>query len=80
MRGEGWIGEDQSQPWLEPPPRPHTSVQSVHSSDEDVIVGKTRRLRRHVCAIFQACCAIVAKTQALFSLHFAVKIDIQMDE
>ena len=22
------------------------------------IVGKTRRLRRHVCAIFQACCAI----------------------
>ena len=70
LRGEGWIGEDQSQPWLEPPPRPHTSVQSVHSSDEDVIVGKTRRQRRCVCAIFQGCCTIFC----LF-LHFAIKID-----
>ena len=67
LRGEGWIGEDQSQPWSEPPPRPHTSVQSVHSSDEDVIVGKRRR---QVCAIY-----LHMETHILF-LHFPVKIDM----
>ena len=40
-----------------------------------VIVGKTRRRCRHVCAIFQACCAIFmpVDTQVLF-FHFAVKL------
>ena len=42
-----------------------------------VRVGKVRRRRRHVCAIFQACCACVlpVDTQVLY-LHFAVKIHI----
>ena len=42
------------------------------------IVGKTRRRRRHVCAIFQAFCAIFASGHAsIVVLHFAVKIDIK---
>ena len=41
------------------------------------IVGKTRR---HVCAIFQACCPIYLPVDTFF-FHFAVKIDIyKMDE
>ena len=43
-----------------------------------VIVGKTCRQRKHVCAIFQACCAIVlpVDTWVLFFLHFTVKFHI----
>ena len=41
-------------------------------------VGKTWRRRSHVCAIFQACCAIFlpVDTQVLYFLYFAVEIDI----
>ena len=34
------------------------------------IVGKTRRRRRHVCAIFQACCAFFASGHAI-NVYFA---------
>ena len=42
------------------------------------IVWKTHRRRSHVCAIFQACCAIFlpVDTISIFFLHFAVKIYI----
>ena len=44
----------------------------------DLLSWKTRRQRRHVCAIFQARCAIFLPVdpQVLSFLHFAVKIDI----
>ena len=59
-------------------------LQEVLSSNSlaDVSIcmfGKTCRTRRHVCAIFQACCAIFlpVNTHVLFFLHFAVKFDIK---
>ena len=41
------------------------------------IVWKTHRRRSHVCAIFQACCAIFCQwtRKYCFFLHFAVKIN-----
>ena len=47
-----------------------------HCDDYAVIVGKMRRRHKHVCAIFQPCCAILlpVDTQVLFFLHLAVKI------
>ena len=42
------------------------------------IVGKARRRRKQICAIFPACFAIFASehTIAVFILNLAVKIDI----
>ena len=44
--------------------------------NDGCIVGKTGRRRRHICSIFQACCAIFlpVDTQVLLFLHFAGKI------
>ena len=43
-----------------------------------IIVGKTCRRHRHVCAIFHACCAIFCQwTRKYCFSHFAVKIYIK---
>ena len=46
------------------------------------IVGKTRWQRRHVCAIFQACCAIVLtmNTQVLFFCILLWNLTYDTDE
>ena len=53
---------------------PHICTHSCSHILPPSIVGK---MRRHVCAIFQACCAnFFCQWTHNFFLHFALKIDI----